>query len=173
MRQPASLFRVRATAPAGSARLIYCPAMAHYYEDFELNAESTTPGRTITEADIVNFAGLTGDWYELHTNVEYAAKTQFGQRIAHGALIFSISTALNVRVMPPGNTLIAFYGVEKLRFVKPTFIGDTIYCRNTVIEKREKNAASGVVGSLCEVVNQRGEVVISYTSQALWQRRPA
>ena len=145
--------------------------MTHYFEDFTPGDESTTPGRTITEADIINFAGLTGDWYELHTNVEYAAKTRFGQRIAHGALIFSISTALNVRAMPPGNTLIAFYGVDKLRFVKPTFIGDTVYCRNKVLEKAEKDSSSGVVASLCEVVNQRGEVVISYTSRALWQRR--
>ncbi|HEY3744479.1 MAG TPA: MaoC/PaaZ C-terminal domain-containing protein [Bryobacteraceae bacterium] len=144
-----------------------------YFEDFLPGDLSTTPGRTITEADIINFAGLTGDWYELHTNVEYAAKTRFGQRIAHGALIFSISTALNVRAMPPGNTLIAFYGVDKLRFVKPTFIGDTIYCRNQVLEKQEKNESSGVVAALCEVVNQRGEIVISYTSRALWQRRPA
>lgn len=147
--------------------------MAQYYEDFTPGDESITPGRTITEADIINFAGLTGDWYELHTNVEYARKTRFGERIAHGALIFSISTALNVRVMPPGNTLIAFYGVDKLRFVKPTFIGDTIYCRNKVLEKNEKDASSGVVASLCEVVNQRDEVVISYTSRALWQRRPS
>ena len=146
--------------------------MAHYYEDFIAGDESTTPGRTITEADIVNFAGLTGDWYELHTNVEYASKTRFGQRIAHGALIFSISSALNVRAMPPGNTLIAFYGADKLRFVKPTFIGDTIYCRNRVSEKKEKDPLSGVVASLCEVVNQRGEVVLSYISRALWQRRP-
>lgn len=149
------------------------PAMTHYYEDFPIGEESTTPGRTITEADIVNFAGLTGDWYELHTNIEYASKTRFGQRIAHGALIFSLSTALNVRAMPPGNTLIAFYGVDKLRFVKPTFIGDTIYCKNKVLEKVEKDASSGVVASLCEVINQRREVVISYTSRALWQRRPA
>ena len=147
--------------------------MTHYYEDFPIGEESTTPGRTITEADIINFAGLTGDWYELHTNVEYASKTRFGQRIAHGALIFSISTALNVRAMPPGNTLIAFYGVDKLRFVKPTFIGDTVRCHNKVLEKVEKDSASGVVASLCEVINQRGEVVISYTSRALWQRRPA
>lgn len=147
--------------------------MATYFEDFTPGDESTTPGRTITEADIVNFASLTGDWYELHTNVEFASKTRFGQRIAHGALIFSISTALNVRVMPAGNTLIAFYGVDKLRFVKPTFIGDTVHCVNKILEKTEKDASCGVVASLCDVTNQRGEVVVSYTSRALWQRRPA
>lgn len=146
--------------------------MVRFFEDFTPGEETITPGRTITEADIVNFAGLTGDWYELHVNVEYAASTPFKQRIAHGALIFSISTALNVRVMPPGNTLIAFYGVDKLRFVKPTFIGDTIHCKTKVLEKTERDAAGGVVASLCEVINQRGEVVISYTSRALWRRRP-
>ena len=145
--------------------------MTRYFEDFELDEETITPGRTITEADIVNFAGITGDWYELHTNVEYASQTPFGQRIAHGALIFSISTALNVRVMPPGNTLIAFYGVDKLRFVKPTFIGDTIHCRSRVTAKDEKDPQSGIVSSLCEVMNQRGEVVIAYTSRGLWKRR--
>lgn len=147
--------------------------MTRYFEDFAIEEETITPGRTITEADIVNFAGITGDWYELHTNIEYAKQTPFGQRIAHGALIFSISTALNVRVMPPGNTLIAFYGIDKLRFVKPTFIGDTIHCNSKVTEKVEKNEHSGVVASLCEVINQRQEVVISYTSRSLWKRRQA
>lgn len=143
--------------------------MNPYYEDFTIGEESATPGRTITEADIVNFAGLTGDWSELHTNVEY--KNPFGQRIAHGALIFSISTGLNIRSRPVGESFIAFYGIDKLRFVKPTFIGDTIHCRNRVLEKVDKNESSGVVASLCEVINQRGEVVVSYTSRTLWLRR--
>ena len=147
--------------------------MAVYFEDFAVGEESVTPGRTITEADIVNFAGLTGDWYELHTNVEWAAKSAFGQRIAHGALIFSIATALCVRVMPPGNTLIAFYGVDKLRFVKPTFIGDTIHVRRTIVEKVDRDEKSGVIATKSEVVNQRAEVVIAYTDRSLWKKRGA
>ncbi len=145
--------------------------MSFYFEDFEIGQETVSPGRTITETDIINFAGVTGDWYELHTNVEFASKTQFKQRIAHGALIFSISSALNVRIMPPGNTLIAFYGVDKLRFVRPTFIGDTIWARTKVTGKEVRNDEGGVVVSLCEVVNQRDEVVQSYTSRGLWKRR--
>lgn len=145
--------------------------MSVYFEDFEIGNETKSAGRTITETDIVNFAGLTGDWYELHTNVEYAKETPFRQRIAHGALIFSISTALNVRMMPPGNTLIAFYGVDKLRFVKPTFIGDTIWARETVSGKEERTAETGVVITQCEVVNQRSEVVLAYTARSLWKRR--
>jgi acyl dehydratase len=146
--------------------------MQVYFEDFELGRESITPGRTITEADIVNFAGLTGDWYELHTNIEYAKSTAFGQRIAHGALIFSIASALSVRAMPPGSTLIAFYGVDRLRFVRPVFIGDTIHVRETVIAKSDRDASSGIVDTLSEVTNQNGVVVVSYTARTLWRKRP-
>lgn len=143
-----------------------------YFEDFELGRETLTAGRTITEADIVNFAGLTGDWYELHTNVEYARSTPFGQRIAHGALIFSIASALSVRAMPPGNTLIAFYGVDKLRFVRPVFIGDTVHVRERVTAKSDRDGSSGVVDTLSEVINQNGTVVLSYTARTLWRKRP-
>lgn len=143
-----------------------------YFEDFELERETVTAGRTITEADIVNFAGLTGDWYELHTNVEYARSTAFGQRIAHGALIFSVASALSVRAMPPGNTLIAFYGVDRLRFIRPVFIGDTIHVREKVVAKADRDASSGVVDTLSEVTNQNGTVVLSYTARTLWRKRP-
>jgi acyl dehydratase len=143
-----------------------------YFEDFEPGRETVTPGRTITEADIVNFAGLTGDWYELHTNVEYARSTPFGQRIAHGALIFSIASALSVRAMPPGNTLIAFYGVDRLRFIRPVFIGDTIHVREKVVAKSDRDASSGVVDTLSEVTNQNGTVVLLYTARTLWRKRP-
>ncbi len=146
--------------------------MQVYFEDFELGRESVTPGRTITETDIVNFAGLTGDWYELHTNIEYARSTAFGQRIAHGALIFSIASALSVRAMPPGNTLIAFYGVDRLRFVRPVFIGDTIQVREKVVGSTDRDASSGVVDTLSEVTNQNGTVVLSYTARTLWRKRP-
>lgn len=146
--------------------------MSVYFEDFEIGRESFSPGRSITESDIVNFAGITGDWYELHTNIEYAKRTQFGQRVAHGALVFAISTALNVRTMQPGNTLVAFYGVDKLRFVKPVFIGDTIWVRAKVVAKEVRDEASGLIASVCEVLNQRDDVVLAYTSRVLWKRRP-
>jgi acyl dehydratase len=142
-----------------------------YFEDFVVGEESISAGRTITEADIVNFAGLTGDWYELHTNKEWAANGPFGQRIAHGALIFSIATGLALRVDPPSDGLLAFYGLDKLRFVKPTFIGDTIHVRQTVIEKTERDEASGVITARTEVINQHEQVVVSYTAKVLYKRR--
>ncbi len=145
--------------------------MGKYYEDFEIGEEAITAGRTITEADIVNFAGITGDWNEIHTNKELAGRGPFGQRIAHGALIFSIATGLSVRLGQTADTVIAFYGLDRLRFVKPTFIGDTIHVRQRVEEKSEKDERAGLVTMLNEVINQRDEVVVSYTAKVLLKRR--
>lgn len=145
--------------------------MGKYFEDFELGEEVLTAGRTITEADIINFAGITGDWNEIHTNKEFAESGPFGQRIAHGALIFSIATGLGVRLGHLDGTIIAFYGLDRLRFVKPAFIGDTIHLRQQVQEKAERDQHSGVITSLNEVTNQRSEVVISYIAKVLVKRR--
>lgn len=142
-----------------------------YFEDFIVGEESISAGRTITEADIVNFAGLTGDWYELHTNKEWAAKGPFGQRIAHGALIFSIATALALRMDPPSDALMAFYGLDRLRFVKPVFIGDTIHVRQKIVEMTVRDEKSGVITTLSEVINQNEQVVVSYTAKVLYKRR--
>ena len=145
--------------------------MGKYFEDFEIGEEAVTAGRTITETDIVNFAGITGDWNELHTNKETSARGPFKERIAHGALIFSIATGLSVRLGQTNDTVIAFYGLDRLRFVKPTFIGDTVRVRQKVEEKTERDAHSGLVTMLNEVINQRDEVVVSYTAKVLLKRR--
>ena len=79
--------------------------MGKYFEDFEIGDVSTSAGRTITETDIVNFAALTGDWNEIHTNKELAARGSFGQRIAHGALVFSVATGLSVRMGQTNDTV--------------------------------------------------------------------
>ncbi len=148
-------------------------ATGKYFDDFVVGEAGISSGRTITEADIVNFAGLTGDWYELHTNKEFAANGPFGQRIAHGALIFSIATGLALRMDPPSEALIAFYGLDHLRFVKPVFIGDTIHVRQTVLEKTERDAGSGVITARSEVINQRDQIAVSYTAKVLYKRRAA
>jgi acyl dehydratase len=145
--------------------------LGKYYEDFEIGEEARTAGRTITEADIVNFAALTGDWNEIHTNKEYAERGPFKQRIAHGALVFSVATGLSVRMGQTGDTVIAFYGLDRLRFVKPTFIGDTVWVRQKVEGKSERDEKSGIVTFLNEVINQREEVVISYIAKVLLRRR--
>ena len=145
--------------------------MGKYFDDFEVSEESMTAGRTITETDIVNFAGITGDWNEIHTNTEVAERGPFKQRIAHGALVFSIATGLSVRLGQTADTVIAFYGLDRLRFVKPTFIGDTIRVRQKVQEKTERDLSSGIVTILNEVINQKDAVVVSYVAKVLLKRR--
>lgn len=145
--------------------------MGKYFDDFEIGEESVTAGRTITETDIVNFAGITGDWNEIHTNKELAERGMFKQRIAHGALVFSVATGLSVRLGQTADTVLAFYGLDRLRFVKPTFIGDTIHVRQKIESKSERDQTSGIVTILNEVINQREEVVVSYTAKVLLKRR--
>ena len=141
--------------------------MSQYFEDFALDSVSTSRTRTVTEADIVNFAGLSGDFIELHVSESYAAKGPFGKRIAHGALVFSISTGLTVQTIKIDDTVIAFYGMDKLRFTRPVFIGDTIHVVKKVIAKEQKGTDRGVVTFETTVLNQNGETVIVYTDKLL------
>jgi len=142
-----------------------------YFEDFVVDSVSTSRSRTITEADIVNFAGLSGDFVELHMSETYAAQGPFGKRIAHGALIFSISTGLTIQLGEITNTVIAFYGVDKLRFTKPVFIGDTIHVARKVISKEAKGERRGVVTFETNVLNQHGETVVIYYDKLLLKAR--
>ncbi len=132
---------------------------------------STSRSRTITEADIVNFAGLSGDFVELHMSETYAARGPFGKRIAHGALVFSISTGLGIQMNQITDTVIAFYGVDKLRFTRPVFIGDTVHVAKKVAEKSPKGPGRGVVTFETTVVNQHGETVIVYYDKVLLKAR--
>lgn len=141
-----------------------------YYEDFKIGDEIITAGRTVTEADIVNFAGLTGDWNPLHTDVEFAKNSVFKQRVAHGALTFAIMTGLFVRTGIIEETIYAFYGVDKLRFVKPVYIGDTLRVIAKITEKEDRGKV-GLVVLDSKVVNQRGEVVLSCILKLLIKKR--
>ena len=146
--------------------------MGLYFEDFEVSGDLVTRGRTITEADLVAFAGLTGDYTELHTNEEYAKSTKFGRRIAHGALIFGISMGLSTRTNLLDDTLLAFAGVDKLRFVSPVFIGDTIHAVKHVAERKELGTGQGTVEFETRVLNQKGELVLVYRDKMLVKKRP-
>lgn len=145
--------------------------MSHYFEDFEVGTVIETRGRTITEADIVNFAGLSGDFIELHTNEEYARQTPFGRRIAHGALVFSISIGLMTQMNLVNDTVLAFYGVDKMRFTRPVFIGDTVRVSKRVIEVRAKDDGRGVVTFETTVTNQNNRLVLLYKDQLLVKRK--
>ena len=147
--------------------------MARYFEEFQQGEEFLSPGRTVTEADVLNFAALSGDWNELHVNEEFARSSPFGRRIAHGALIFSISTGLAGQTDPSKYPdLIAYYGVDRLRFVRPVFLGDTIRLRQTVQSLVPRDEKSGVVNILCEVIQQADALTLVYTARLLVRRRP-
>lgn len=147
--------------------------MSLYYEDFDTERQFVSRGRTITEADVVLFAGVSGDFVELHTNEEYAKQSLFGRRIAHGALIFSVSTGLTTQMNLVDDTLLAFSGVDKLRFVQPVFIGDTIRVRKRVLERQEMGEGRGVIVFETKVINQQEETVLVYHDKLLVKRRPA
>ena len=142
-----------------------------YFEDFTVGVEHVTRGRTITESDIMNFAGLSGDFIELHTNEEYARQSPFGRRIAHGMLTLSISTGLMTRMNLVTDTVVAFYGIDKLRFVKPVFIGDTIHVRKKVADTMAKGGTAGVVTFDTSVLNQNGEAVLVYRDKLVIKKR--
>ena len=130
-----------------------------YFEDYAVGAQRKTFGRTITETDVVVHAGHSGDFFPHHVDAEFARKTPFGQRIAHGTMTFAIGIGLTANQINP----VAFtYGYDRLRFPKPVFIGDTIYTRVTIKTKEEdaKRPGFGRVVEACEVINQRGDVVL-------------
>jgi 3-hydroxybutyryl-CoA dehydratase len=125
-----------------------------YFDDFEMGDKTVSKGRTITEADIVLFAAFSGDWHQLHTDIEYAKKGPFGERIAHGFLVLTVASGL----MPlEGMAILAFYGMDEVRFLGPTKIGDTIHVEMEVLEKKEKNEKSGVVSFKTSIKNQKDE----------------
>lgn len=131
-----------------------------YWEEWEIGAEFESPARTLTEADIVAFAGLSGDYNPLHVNEEYCKTTVFGGRIAHGPLVYAIAAGLLFQLHLYDDTLIAFLGFENLKFTKPVRPGDTIRARIKVLDKRESsNSDRGVMRRQLQVLNQRGEVV--------------
>lgn len=143
--------------------------MARFFEDYKLDEVMSSNTRTITEADIVNFAGLSGDFHELHMSEEFAKRGPFGRRIAHGALIFSISTGLTIQ-MGDHENIIAFYGVDKLRFTHPTFIGDTIRVTKKVVALEPKDDKRGVVAFETTVLNQNEQPVVVYQDRVLLKR---
>ena len=130
-----------------------------YFEDYSVGAQRETSGRTITETDIILHAGHSGDFFPHHVDAEFARKTSFGERIAHGTMTFTIGIGLTASQINP----VAFsYGYDRLRFPKPVFIGDTIYTRVTIKTKEEdtKRKGFGRVVEACEVINHRGDVVL-------------
>jgi len=147
--------------------------LGKYFEDFKEGMEFLTLGRTMTEADIVNFSGFTGDFNPLHTDAQYASESMFGERIAHGMCGLSMATGLLVRLNIFEGTIVAFYGIDQLRFRAPIKIGDTIHVVAKVIEKKEsKKEGEGLVAFQVNVVNQDGTSVMEGVVKTLMKKRP-
>ena len=141
-----------------------------FFDDYNVGDTRHTLGRTVTEADIILHAGQTGDFYPHHMDAEWCLTQPFGQRIVHGTLIFSIGVGLTAgEINPQAMT----YGYDRLRFIKPVFIGDTIRTAVTIKEKRDdpKRPAHGLVVEALTVTNQRGETVMACEHLLLVNRK--
>lgn len=141
-----------------------------YFQDLEIGYQWISQKRTVTETDIVNFAGLSGDFNPLHMDQEFAKKTMFGQRIAHGLLGLSITSGLQASELPWA--IMAFMGLD-WKFAKPIFIGDTIFCKSEVKNKKDLKDDRGIIIISRQLLNQREEVTQEGTFTLLVQKKTA
>jgi len=140
-----------------------------YFEDFHVGQRFVTNARTVTEADVVNFAGLSWDHNPLHTDEVYSAKTGFGKRIAHGLLGVVIHSGLAYQLTE--GTLLAFLDLT-WQFKLPIYIGDTIHVEQVVKEMRDSSKEDrGILTFEKEIINQRNEVVQTGTTTILLAKR--
>jgi acyl dehydratase len=143
-----------------------------YFEDVEVGFRFETPGRTVTEADLAVFSGVSGDFNPLHTDAVFAAGSIYGERIAHGALVLSLVTGLRQRVGLFDGTLMGLLEIRRWRFLAPVRIGDTIRVAVEVTELRHTSKPDrGVMVQRIEVVNQVGDVVNDGEFVMLLKRR--
>jgi acyl dehydratase len=144
---------------------------ASVFHDLEVGKTVRTQGRTVTESDLTNFAGVSGDFNHLHTDEERMGDSMFGKRIAHGMFVFSAATGLIWQSRSPEEraAIVAFYGIDRVRFRAPVFVGDTIHVELEILDKeeRERGPGSGVVTYDLEVRNDSGTVVLSCEMRSL------
>jgi len=144
-----------------------------YFEDVEIGDEFITPARTITEADVVAFAALSGDYNPLHTDEEFSKKHVFGQRIAHGLLGLAITGGLKSREGTFEGTVVAYVKVT-CQFKAPIFFGDTVFARCTITQKKDTSKTDrGIIVQKVELINQRHEIVQESEDTVLLLRREA
>ena len=148
-------------------------ARGYYFEEFEVGQVFISSSRTITESDIVSFAGLSGDYNQIHTDVEFSKTTPFGQRVAHGLLVTSIASGLIAQSGLLEGTVIAFREINNWKFTRPTFIGDTVHVVTEVIEtKALRRLGGGSIVILVDVKNQNDESVMKGKWTALMAGKP-
>lgn len=144
-----------------------------YFEEFQVGQRFISAGRTITEHDILTFAGLSGDYNQIHTDAEFSKGTPFGQRVAHGVLGLAVATGLVMRTGILEGTVLAFREISQWKFSKPVFIGDTIHVEVTLIEtKAMPRLGGGLINIEVNVLNQRNESVMKgYWSALIASRK--
>ncbi len=145
-------------------------APAPFGEDFDAlreGASFVTPARTITESDLVSFSSLTGDWHPQHADAEWAARSQFGERVAHGMLVLSYAIGL-VPIDP--DRVIALRGVDGVVFKRPVRIGDTIRVKGRLEQAKPLSGVLGLVTFLWRIVNQEDELAVRARVTVLWKR---
>lgn len=132
------------------------------FDDYEIGERRVTTGRTITEADVMLHAGQSGDFFPHHVDAEWCATQPFGQRMAHGTLIITVAVGMTAGDINPHAMS---YGYDRIRFVRPVFIGDTITTTAEIVGKRDdtKRPEFGFVDEQVTVHNQRGDVVLALT----------
>jgi 3-hydroxybutyryl-CoA dehydratase len=144
-----------------------------YFEEFSAGQTFLTVARTITEADVVNFAGLSGDYNAIHTDAVYAAQGTFGQRVAHGLLVLSIASGLAVRSGILERTVMLWRDISDWKFSRPVVIGDTVHATLEIEDTKALPRMGG--GSLTikiQVINQDEDVVMSGHWTMMVQSRP-
>jgi acyl dehydratase len=144
-----------------------------YFEEFAVGQSITSAGRTVTEADVMAFAGLSGDWNAIHVDAEYAKQGLFGQRVAHGLLGLSMASGLAVQLGFMRETVLAFRDIGEWKFSLPIYLGDTIHIRATVVEtKPMARLGGGMVTFKVELLNQEEKVVQRGTWTVLVKSQP-
>ena len=150
------------------------PRQGLLYEDLSVGLSFRSPGRTITDADVVGFAGLSGDFNPIHTDAVFADDTIYGQRVVYGLLGLSIATGLLDRTGVFSGSAIAMLGIKDWAFTAPVFIGDTIRLRLTIEDVRPSSSKPdrGAVQRRFDLLNQRDELVQTGRIDVLVRRRP-
>jgi acyl dehydratase len=144
-----------------------------YFEEFEVGQKVTTVGRTVSESDIFTFAGLSGDFNQIHTDADFSKDAPFGQRVAHGLLGLAIASGLIMRIGLLEGTVIAFREINNWKFINPMFIGDTIHVETEVTEtKALPRIGGGAVTIKLDVKKQTGETVMRGTWTVLVLSKP-
>jgi acyl dehydratase len=145
----------------------------YYFDEVEIGQKFVTRGRTITEADLVQFAALTGDYNPMHTNAEYMKTHVMGQRVAHGMLTLSYAVGQMYQLGFMERTVTAFRGLE-MKFSLPVFIGDTIHVEVVITDKKEmRRLGNGQITAEIKIINQAGKTVQSGTMDLLLALKPA